>query len=552
MSKSNKNVSKLLFSVIITAILLLAGSCQNWMSSDDFMSKIENEVHDANAPEVKVYVRYANSPAMGTTEPSGNTTMKVDVVSKVTAVTSDDYGFVKWAAFSTSDFATNKNHSNLTFISQEDYDNNIKDKELTSEDIVFSNPTDPVTEVKILKQRDDIFIIPIVAARPTYVQSVPAGGDYGVVKNTSIRILFSKAIDKSTLYDSEGKLNYSITSSAAVLVDDSQDIEAKDITDYFDANLSESGKMLTLKLKVDAKGEIVRLLDNRARITITLFEGLCDRDGFSMSKNYSFNFQTGTNTDSLAPMIEVIFGGTGEKCDVFVSYHNVDENGETTINGKATDAAKKAPQDINSTEYTDALVAQRIYDKLNLYIKATDVIASGNADINPAKDLNEDNVAFVAIAASLYVDKDGKPVEINETNSIAKENFVYISGEMDSTSQMTSLFNDVVPKDKDGVKYTGGSIYTYDVSNLPDGLIKLDIWGIDMTGNSGGPNDAGSPYYTKHDNGYKSIFVVKDTTAPDSATESKKLKSNSAAAPYYWYNSETLSTMELTLIIIRL
>ena len=545
MSKSKKNVTKLLFSVIITTILLLAGSCQNWMSSDDFMSKIENEVHDANAAEVKVYVRYANSPAMGTTEPSGNTTMKVDVVSKVTAVTSDEYGFVKWAAFSTSDFATNKNHSNLTFISEEDYNNNIKDKELTSEDIVFSDPTEPVTEVKILKERNDIFLIPIVAARPTYVQSVPANADYNVVKNTSIRILFSKAIDKATLYDSEGKLNYSITSSAAVLVDDSQDIEAKDITDYFDATLSESGKMLTLKLKVDEKGEILRLLDNRARITITLFEGLCDRDGFSMSKNYSFNFQTGTNTDSLAPMIEVIFGGTGEKCDVFVSYHNVDENGETTINGKATDAAKKAPQDINSAEYTDALVAQRVYDKLNLFVKASDVIASGNADINPAKDLSEDNVAYVAIAASLYVDKDGNPVTIDETNSIAKQNFVYVSGSMDTTSEMTSLFNDVVPVDKDGNKYTGGSIYTYDVSSLPDGLIKLDLWGIDMTGNSGGPNDAGSPYYTKHDNGYKSIFIVKDTTAPDSATESKKIKSNSEIAPYYWYNNENLGTMQL-------
>ena len=74
MSKSNKNVSKLLFSVITTAILLLAGSCQNWMSSDDFMSKIEDEVHDANAPQINVYVRYPNSPAMGTTEPSGNST----------------------------------------------------------------------------------------------------------------------------------------------------------------------------------------------------------------------------------------------------------------------------------------------------------------------------------------------------------------------------------------------------------------------------------------------------------------------------------------------
>ena len=119
MSKSKKNVTKLLFSVIITTILLLAGSCQNWMSSDDFMSKIESEVHDANAPEVKVYVRYANSPAMGTTEPSGNITMKVDVASKITAVTGDDYGFVKWAAFSTNDFPTTKNHPSLVYLTEE-------------------------------------------------------------------------------------------------------------------------------------------------------------------------------------------------------------------------------------------------------------------------------------------------------------------------------------------------------------------------------------------------------------------------------------------------
>ena len=85
MSRSNKHVFKLLFTVIITVILLLAGSCQNWMSSDDFMSKIEKEVHDANASQINVYVRYANAK-MGTTEPSGNTTMKVDVTSTVSAI----------------------------------------------------------------------------------------------------------------------------------------------------------------------------------------------------------------------------------------------------------------------------------------------------------------------------------------------------------------------------------------------------------------------------------------------------------------------------------
>ena len=545
MNKSNKNVTKLLFSGIITVILLLAGSCQNWMSSDDFMSKIEDEVHDANAKELTVFVRYAHDK-MGKTEPTGNTKMKVDVTSKLSAVTADDYGFKKWAAFSTADFPTNKNHSDLMYISEESYNENFKDKELPADKVVFSTPTEPVTEVKILESRNDIFIIPIVAPRPAYVQSVPAGGDYNVVKNTSIRILFSKAIKKSTIYDEEGKLNYSISSSAATLVDDDQEIVANDITDYFDWKLSDSGKMLTLSLKKDADtNEIIHYLDNRQRITITLFEGLCDTDGFAMNGNYTFSFQTGTSTDSLAPMIEVIFGGSGDKCNVFVSYHNVDQNGDATINGVATDAAKKAPTNIDSAEYTDALVAQRIYDKLNLFVKATDIIASGNADINPAKDLNEDNVNAIGIAASLWVDKDGKAVTLDETNTIAKKPYVYIPGTIDKDSQMQGVFSEIVPLDKDGNKYTGGTIYTYDVSSLPDGLIKIDVWGIDMTGNSGGSADAGSPYYTKHDNGYKSIFVVKDTTAPDSATEAKKIKSNSEQAPYFWYNNTTLTSMKL-------
>lgn len=545
MIKSNKNVTKLLTSVIITVILLLAGSCQNWMSSDDFMSKIEGEVHDANAKELTVFVRYAHDK-MGKTEPTGNTKMKVDVTSKLSAVTADDYGFKKWAAFSTADFPKDKNHSDLMYISEESYNENFKEKELPESEVVFTKPTEPITEVNILKNRNDIFIIPIVAPRPAYVQSVPAGGDYNVVKNTSIRILFSKAIKKSTIYDEEGKLNYSISSSAATLVDDDQEIVANDITDYFDWKLSDSGKMLTLSLKKDADtNEIIHYLDNRQRITITLFEGLCDTDGFAMNGNYTFSFQTGTSTDSLAPMIEVIFGGSGDKCNVFVSYHNVDDNGDATINGVATDAAKKAPTNIDSAEYTDALVAQRIYDKLNLFVKATDIIASGNADINPAKDLNEDNVNAIGIAASLWVDKDGKAVTLDETNTIAKKNYVYIPGTIDKDSQMQGVFSEIVPLDKDGNKYTGGTIYTYDVSSLPDGLIKIDVWGIDMTGNSGGPADAGSPYYTKHDNGYKSIFVVKDTTPPDSATEAKKIKSNSEKAPYFWYNNTTLTSMQL-------
>ncbi len=549
MRNLNKLLSVFLFTGLLFITALSVTACDSWMSNDNFMSEIESEVHDANAAEINVYIRYANAK-MGSTEPSGNTRMKVDVASKISAITSDDYGFIKWAAFSTEDFATTKQHSNLIFINEDDYNTNFKDKELPSSVVKFSNDKSPSTEVKVLSSRTDVFIIPIVTNRPTYVQSVPANADYNVVKNTSIRILFSKPLDESTIYDSEGNLNYSITTSSATLNDD-EEIEAKDITDFFSHKLSDSGKMLTLKLNEeedeDGNKLIKNLLDNRQRITVILYEGLCDRYGFSMNGNYTFSFQTGTNTDTLAPIIEVLVGGPGDICTGFVSFHD----GE--IDGKATTAAKNAPKDINSTEYTDALLAQRVKDKLNIYVKANDIIASGNTDINPAKDLSEDNVNYIAISASLYIentDEKGNPVTANRDDletTIPKKNNIYIPGTISANAEINNLFTEIVPLDKNGTKYSGGTIYTYDISGLPDGLIKIDVWGIDMTGNSGGDKEAGAAYYTKHDNGYKSIFVVKDSTPinSDLVRKNKLVKSKSEAAPYGWYNSETLGTMQL-------
>ncbi|MBP5469676.1 MAG: hypothetical protein J6Z11_10595, partial [Candidatus Riflebacteria bacterium] len=193
MKKLNKRVSKILFSGILLSLLLLVGSCENWMSNDSFMSDIESEVHDANAALVNVYVRYANAN-MGTTEPSGNTTMKVDVASKVSAITGDAYGFVKWAAFSTENFPTTKQHSNLVFITEDNYNENFKKYELPDSIVHFANPESPSTEVKILASKDNIFIIPIVTERPKIENSDPKNGKENQVTNKSIRILFSKPI----------------------------------------------------------------------------------------------------------------------------------------------------------------------------------------------------------------------------------------------------------------------------------------------------------------------------------------------------------------------
>lgn len=544
MKKLNKTVSKILFSGILLSLLLLVGSCENWMSNDNFMEQIESEVHDANAAQVSVYVRNA-STKMGSTEPSGNVTMKVDVASKISTIPSEDYGFFKWAAFSTNDFPTNKQHNNLTFISEEDYNENYKSKELPSSIVHFANPKSATTEVKILSSRSDIFIVPIVTERPSYVQSIPAEGEKNVVLNTSIRILFSKPIDENTLHDEEGFLNYSITSSSSSggMGDDDSDLEIKDITDLFDYKLNSSGKMLSLTLKenIDKNGiKVKELLDPRQTISINLLEGICDRYGYAMKGNYKFNFKTGVDSDSIAPYIDILVGGTGDICDVFVSFHN-----EEKWNGKATEAAKKAPKDINSSEYDDKLLAQRVYDKINLYVRAEDIIGTDDTDVDIGTNTDEDNVNYVVIEASLMVDSDGKPVTVD--TSIPKKNIMYIPGTLDSKSGINKLFSEIVPLGENGKRRKDGTIFSYDVSSLPDGLIKINVWAIDMTGNSGGPNDLGAPNIAKHDNGYKSIFVVKDTTPIDSAEvkAKKQVISNSDKAPYYWYNKETLNTMEL-------
>ncbi len=539
-----RNLNKLLSAILFTGILfstVLVSSCESWMSNDEFMTEIETEVHDANASEINVYVRFANIK-MGTTEPQGNTTMKVDVTSKVSSVANDDYGFVRWAAFSTADFPTDKQHSNLTYVSEDAYNAAFKEKELPDTVVHFSDPTNPVTDVKIYEQRSDVFLIPIVALRPSYVQSIPSDSDKNVVTNTSIRILFSKAINEATLHDSEGNLNYSIMASNFTMTDDDSEMEAQDITDLFVYSLSTTGKMLTLSLVKNDDGTIKQLLESRKRITVTLYDGICDTFGYSMSNNFKFSFVTGTGSDSLAPWIEVLVGGKD-----IVSLGSYDSLYSSYNKGEATDAAKSAKRDINDEMYTDTLVAQRVTNKLYLYIKAQDVVGSGSFQIDPQKNYDEENVAYIGIRASLFVDKDGDAASADLT--IPRKNMMYVPGQVDSSVSTDKTYTEIIPLDTEGKpKYSSGEIYCYDLSSLPDGLIKIDVWGIDMVGNSG-IDDKASAFYrsAEHDNSYKSIFVVKDTTPVNSASvkENKLVKSKSADAPYYWYNSETLGTMKL-------
>ena len=544
MNRLNKNLSKFLVVCLALTAALFAGSCNSWMSDDGFVDKIESEVHDANAAPISVYIRYANSK-MGTTDPSGYTSMKVDVASEIAAVTSDDYGFVKWAAFSTTDFPASQQHSSLFYESAEAYAEKFAPLELPASEIVFSTPTEPTTTVKIYKERNDIFIIPIVAKRPTVVTSVPSNGRADVVRNSQVRILFSKPIDEASLKDSDGNSNIVITSGSAVLTETSADMSAKDITEHFNIKLGKTKKMLTLAPKTGF------YFDNNSQITINIYEDVCDTDGYGMNGKYSFSFTTGTKLDSLAPLIQVLTAGIGEDCKSYEQYYYFDKDQEEN-EPKYSEKAEQATNNIDdyvtldSTSGKKPILKQRVKDYLNIYIQASDIAGAG-ANVTLDKDtLSESDVALIQIRASLYVDKDGNPVTKSslafaEDSTVPHEYYKdiqeigYAPGLMDPDCRIAKTFEQILPNT------TGGTLFTYDLRGLPDGLIKIDIWAIDMVGNSGETE----PYANTHNNGYRSIFVVKDTQAPDSAAAKDKVSITAPNAPYDWFNATTLGQMQI-------
>lgn len=513
MNKLKKHLSKSILVSFILAAAVLTGSCQNWMSSDDFMKKIETEVHDANASPVSVYVRYANSK-MGTTEPQGNTTMKVDVETQLTAVTSDDYGFVKWAAFSTSDFPTSKQHSTLFYESKTAWEQNFKSKELPASVVSFTNPKSPVTNVKINKLRNDIFIIPVVAKRPDVAASVPSNGRSDVVRNSSIRILFTKPINERTLADEDGNSNIVVTSGSAILTDNSDEMDRKDITDWFDITLSSSGKMLTLALKTGKE------LDSNSEIRVNIYEEVCDKDGYSMNGKYTFSFVTGTKRDSLSPSIDFIYAGIGQDCKSYLEY------GYNKTGNKTTIAANISSSLSHYTYGEDNYVlGQRVKDKLNVFIKAYDWIGSG-LGVTPSSDTQSENgVAVIQARAALIVNSEG--ITISSPVYVNLPDMPYAAGTKDKSCEINEAFE--VVTGSGGNMNTSGTLFTYDLSaefgnnkiKLGDGIIKIDLWAVDTVGNSSW--NESSTYTDIYNNGYRSILVVKDSTAPSTSYNRSKI-----------------------------
>ena len=185
------------FLVLLSAVLLIFSGCESWMQDDNFYSDIENDVKVANAKKINVYVSYAMT-RQGKTDPDGFATFKVEIPHEISASTEPEYGFVRWAAFSRDFLATGENQNknkDIYYVDAEDYKTRLLPHEIKSPTVVFRDATKPSTTVTINKARNDIFLVPIVAKRPEVALTIPAIGSKDVVRNMSVRISFTKAMD---------------------------------------------------------------------------------------------------------------------------------------------------------------------------------------------------------------------------------------------------------------------------------------------------------------------------------------------------------------------
>ncbi len=522
-------------SLLLTVFAFLLASCSNWMKDDNLYSDIEKDVKVANASKITVYVRYAMT-RQGKTDPDGSAIFKVGIPHEISATTETEFGFVRWAAFTTDFLATGDNQSknkDFLFVDEEDYNTRFLPNEIQSPTVVFEDPTSPTTKVTINQKRDDLFLVPIVTQRPAVALTIPARGSGGVVRNMSVRINFTKPMDEESFKNSEGVFDtITITQGTQTFTSEGDiEIDSEDITSRFQNPVfSKNKKMITLQFK---DSEVEEGYASQSSVTITISKEVKDLYGFTMVDDEKISFTVGSNKDTLAPRITLLTGGNGKDFAKFRGMYEDKYYMEGTANQKLLTefigqktkmkygGAKNAPTDDVEAAFfgnfgtaeTSNFYANRVGEKIIIRVYAEDIAGSGEGQ---SSDGIETDVSVVGVRAKLLYNMNGDP----STQALGLTSYSYMP-QVNQTS-IEGAYKDLVTasynlagssvENDEKLESSKGTLIEYDLKGLDDGLIQIDVAAVDLISNSGFA--AGGAYSSEYGNGYASLFVVKDTKAP--------------------------------------
>ena len=553
---------KKLYVIVLSIITLSFFSCKIWMSNDNIFEEIEEEVKVANAQKVDVFVGFAQTQ-QGQTTPNGvikktsSEPFKVGVPKEISYEIESQYGFKEWLAFSTSYFTTNDKSKNkdICFVDDESYKTvrrnalNVNKETDTIDDSIVSfekvyktddeGNTVLVPEkiiVTIKQKRDDICIVPIVAERPSLSRSTPSDRSEQVIKNMSVRINFSKPMDpksfnsandektEESTNDDETEENTNISNNGydRIIIKqgvekytsegEPDDFDYEDITDHFDIEFSSSHKMITLKFKEDYISEGYA---SQSSVIVTIKKDVRDAYGFKMANDSTISFNVGSKKDSLAPRITWLSAGTGKNFEAFQGVYR--DVGSLENLGQKTkiklEGANLAPKDnIEDSFYTDYIKNRIGQDsKLILHVYAEDLAGAGSGQ---SLDGVESDVKQIGIRAKHLYNADGTP---DTEAKVSNTQFELYVPQQNNTS-LGGSFRDLVKNayseaSLSTVEYFG-ALFEYDLSEMPDGLIQVDVAAQDQVNNFGFTQEA-EIYSSEYGNAYATLFIVKDTTPPD-------------------------------------
>lgn len=556
------------FLIFLSAIILLFTACDNWMQDDNFYTEIEDAVKVANAPQISVYVRYALT-RQGKTDPDGTAIFKVGIPHVVSATTETEYGFVRWAAFTTDFVATGDNQSknkDLYFIDDDDYNERILPNEIPSPLVIFDDPKSPTTTVTINVTQNNIFLVPIVAMRPAVSLTIPSKGSSGVVRNIAVRINFTKPMDIESFKNEAGQFDKIMITQGtqSFTADGDIEINSEDITDYFEPPVfSKNKKMITLKFDQD---HISEGYASQSSVNITVSKDVKDIYGFNMTDDDKITFSVGSNKDTLAPRITQLTAG--RDASSFNLFQGVYKDAGTINNvGAGTkmtlEGAADAPVDNIDSDFFNPFVTigqtpgNFIKGNVVLRVFAEDIAGSGEGQSQTGI---ETDVVMLGMRAYHMYNSDGSPSTFSyaEIDPEAGQVFKFKSSNyVPQTNLATSVqgayksiieaINANIPGTDNDFATDKGCLLDFDLSDLPDGLIRIDVAAVDMVQNSGFTD--GGAYSGEYGNAWSSLFVIKDTTAPDAAANSSHVTYDSSSASHItadgWFNETTFNNFKI-------
>lgn len=354
------------------------------------------------------------------------------------------------------------------------------------------------TEQKVtVKKVDAALTLKVIGEeRPQVKFILPANGKEGLVRNASIKILFSQPMNVDDL-----KNTSLIKVTQGILRSTSQEIaiDAQDASNILQYEVNGKGDLLSITLTDD------NLFQINAYINVKISKDVRNDNNIPFASDYDFQFQVSNNIDSLAPIINKLYVGVNDyKDEIKIKKYpmGTDRLIENTITG-----INKGMEYEDNSKILDKIITKG--QKLKFYVQAGDLIGFKETKNT---EQSESDVARIGYKITQVVSFDSKG-DHSLTNGFSYENYFDYSGNGgDLKGKQIGGQGDVI---------SNGTTFTLDLTNLdgngkqaPDGILRIDVYAIDKNDNNGYDEQ----YWSTHENGYHTFFVTKDSNAPKITT----------------------------------